>query len=171
MQIASKITFRWYPSYFIIYNHIENDLKDHRFSLFQHCFLRSPFKSLYRASIPSNSDISATETFSGGRALRSSSVGTISSWINYILFWIRFMRFQLFRIFHCLKHGDSTWPRASWPGFNSQASKPASQPARVQHNNNNNNNKNGALVARVGLERSFPTMRHDTLRDRRKGDP
>ena len=42
--------------------------------------------------------------------------------------------------------------------------------ARVQHNNNNNYN-NGALVARGGPERSFPTMRHDTLRDRRKGDP
>ena len=33
------------------------------------------------------------------------------------------------------------------------------------------NNNNGALVARGGLERPFPTMRHDTLRDRRKGDP
>ena len=32
-------------------------------------------------------------------------------------------------------------------------------------------NNNGALVARGGPERSFPTMRHDTLRDRRKGDP
>ena len=48
---------------------------------------------------------------------------------------------------------------------------PQGQDLRVQHNNNNNNNYNGALVARGGLERSFPTMRHDTLRDRRKGDP
>ena len=44
---------------------------------------------------------------------------------------------------------------------------PQGQDLRVQHNNNNN----GALVARGGPERSFPTMRHDTLRDRRKGDP
>ena len=46
---------------------------------------------------------------------------------------------------------------------------PQGQDLRVQHNNNNN--YNGALVARGGPERSFPTMRHDTLRDRRKGDP
>ena len=41
--------------------------------------------------------------------------------------------------------------------------------SRVQHNDNNNNN--GALVARGGPERSLPTIRHNTLKDRRKGDP
>ena len=38
-------------------------------------------------------------------------------------------------------------------------------------NNNNNNNNNGVLVPGGGQKNSIPAIRHDTLRDERKGDP